>query len=109
MWWRGYGTARPTRLPPGVTIYTTPHRPYCKASKALLNVKGVAFTGIDVESEEDTANAMMARSGRPAAKCLPNSAVYSVSLYIYCLESIVTFKKSTKIEGNCSRVRLRTY
>lgn len=54
----------PGSYQPGVTIYTTPHCPYCKAAKALLGGKGVAFTEIDVARDEKAAAAMVARSGR---------------------------------------------
>jgi len=48
----------------GVTIYTTPDCPYCKAAKSLLNSKGVAFKEIDVGSNPSAAVTMAARSGR---------------------------------------------
>lgn len=47
----------------GVAIYTTPDCPHCRAAKALLRDKGVAFTEIDVESDAEAAKAMVARSG----------------------------------------------
>ena len=49
---------------PGVTIYTTPDCPYCKAAKALLTGKGVEFREIDVAHNERAAATMVARSGR---------------------------------------------
>jgi GrxC family glutaredoxin len=48
----------------GVVIYTTSWCPYCKAAKALLSAKGVAFTEIDVERVPGAAETMAARSGR---------------------------------------------
>jgi GrxC family glutaredoxin len=47
----------------GVLIYTTAKCPYCKAAKALLTDRGVAFTEIDVDRDPAAANAMVARSG----------------------------------------------
>ncbi|MGV6876002.1 glutaredoxin 3 [Pseudochelatococcus sp. B33] len=47
----------------GVLIYTTPECPYCKAAKALLTEKGVAFIEVDVERDPEAANVMVARSG----------------------------------------------
>ncbi len=49
---------------PGVTIYTTPDCPYCKAAKALLSGKSVAFREIDVARDDHAASVMAARSGR---------------------------------------------
>lgn len=48
----------------GVVIYTTPACPYCKAAKALLAQKGVAFTEVEVEVEGDAvaAQTMVVRS-----------------------------------------------
>lgn len=54
----------PGNAPTGVLIYTTAQCPYCKAAKALLTEKGVAFTEVDVEQDAAGAMAMMARSGR---------------------------------------------
>lgn len=48
---------------PGVLIYTTPQCPYCKAAKALLTEKGIAFIEVDVERDPEAANVMVARSG----------------------------------------------
>ena len=47
----------------GVLIYTTAQCPYCKAAKAFLAKKGVAFTEIDVERHPDAAKIVLARSG----------------------------------------------
>ncbi|MGX1743826.1 glutaredoxin 3 [Bosea sp. NPDC055353] len=46
-----------------VTIYTTPWCPYCKAAKALLARKDVAFTEIDVDGKPELRQAMTARAG----------------------------------------------
>lgn len=35
-----------------VTIYSTDYCPYCRAAKALLSSKGVAFTEINVENDD---------------------------------------------------------
>ncbi|RYE31818.1 MAG: glutaredoxin 3 [Hyphomicrobiales bacterium] len=48
---------------PPVTIYTTSWCPYCKAAKALLTRKGVAFTEIDVDAKPELRQAMTARAG----------------------------------------------
>ncbi len=48
---------------PPVTIYTTPWCPYCKAAKALLTRKGVAFAEIDVDGKPELRQAMTARAG----------------------------------------------
>ena len=48
---------------PPVTIYTTSWCPYCRAAKALLTRKGVAFTEIDVDGKPELRQAMMARAG----------------------------------------------
>ena len=48
---------------PPVTIYTTSWCPYCKAAKALLTRKGVAFTEIDVDGKPELHQAMTARAG----------------------------------------------
>ena len=48
----------------GVTIYTTPHCPFCKAAKELLSRKGATFNEIDVDQDAVAAATMVARSGR---------------------------------------------
>ena len=48
---------------PSVTIYTTPWCPYCRAAKALLAQKGVAFTEIDVDGKPELRQEMTARAG----------------------------------------------
>lgn len=48
---------------PPVTIYTTSWCPYCKAAKALLTRKSVAFTEIDVDGKPELRQAMTARAG----------------------------------------------
>lgn len=59
---RGIATRDASIMPP-VTIYTTPWCPYCKAAKALLTRKGVAFTEIDVDGNPELRQAMTARAG----------------------------------------------
>lgn len=49
--------------PSGVLIYTTAQCPYCKAAKALLSQRGVAFTEVDVDLTPGAAEVMVARSG----------------------------------------------
>lgn len=50
--------------PSKVTVYTTPICPYCVAAKALLRKKQVAFTEIDVSTQPELREEMVARSGR---------------------------------------------
>ena len=45
-----------------VEIYTTPWCGYCRAAKALLGRKGVAFREIDVEGDPAQRDEMLARS-----------------------------------------------
>lgn len=47
---------------PKVEIYTTPTCPYCRAAKALLTRKGVAFTEIDVSRDPALRKAMTERA-----------------------------------------------
>ena len=48
---------------PPVTIYTTSWCPYCKAAKALLTRKSVAFTEIDVDGKPELRREMSAKAG----------------------------------------------
>jgi glutaredoxin 3 len=45
-----------------VEIYTTPYCGYCRAAKALLTRKNVAFTEIDVSGDAAQRDAMIARA-----------------------------------------------
>ncbi len=47
---------------PAVEIYTTRWCGYCRAAKALLDRKGVAFTEIDVGEDPDKREEMLARA-----------------------------------------------
>lgn len=47
---------------PTVEIYTTPTCPYCRAAKALLTKKGIAFTEIDVSRDPALRQAMTERA-----------------------------------------------
>ncbi len=46
-----------------IDIYTTGFCGYCRAAKALLTRKGVAFTEIDVSGDAEARSAMMERAG----------------------------------------------
>jgi len=48
---------------PTIEIYTTPWCGYCRAAKALLTRKGVAFNEIDVEDDPDRRQEMIERAG----------------------------------------------
>ncbi len=47
---------------PPIEIYTTPWCGYCRAAKALLTRKGVAFTEIDVSEDPERRREMLARA-----------------------------------------------
>lgn len=47
---------------PPVEIYTTPWCGYCRAAKALLTRKGVAFIEIDVSEDPERRREMLARA-----------------------------------------------
>jgi len=47
-----------------VTIFTTNFCPYCVRAKRLLDHKGVPYTEIDVSSDEELRERMVAESGR---------------------------------------------
>lgn len=49
-------------MQPQVTIYTKNYCPYCKATKALLKAKGVAFTNHEVSRDPLLRAEMIARS-----------------------------------------------
>lgn len=60
-WLRDHAAGAPASG--GVLIYATSHCPHCRAAKALLSGKGVAFTEIDVDRDPEAARAMVAASG----------------------------------------------
>ncbi len=47
-----------------VVIYTKPTCPYCRAAKALLQDKGVAYQEIDIAGDPARRAEMIERSGR---------------------------------------------
>jgi glutaredoxin 3 len=49
--------------PPQVVIYTTDWCPYCARARSLLELKGVAYTEIDVDAVQGARDEMMARGG----------------------------------------------
>jgi glutaredoxin 3 len=46
-----------------VVMYTTGWCPYCARARRLLELKGIAFTEIDVEQQPEARAEMMERSG----------------------------------------------
>lgn len=50
-------------MPPQVTLYTKDYCPHCKATKALLNAKGVAYVNHEVSNDPVLLAEMIARSG----------------------------------------------
>jgi glutaredoxin 3 len=49
--------------PPQVVIYTTDWCPYCARARGLLELKGVAYTEVDVDAVPGARDEMMARGG----------------------------------------------
>ncbi|WP_107496149.1 glutaredoxin 3 [Thalassobius sp. I31.1] len=49
-------------MQPKIVIYTKGYCPYCKATKTLLNTKGVAFLNHDITNDPDLRREMIARS-----------------------------------------------
>lgn len=47
-----------------ILIYSKDYCPYCKAAKALLDSKGLAYTEIDVSDEPEKLQEMLSRSRR---------------------------------------------
>jgi glutaredoxin 3 len=45
-----------------IVLYTTPYCGYCRATKHLLNKKGVAFTEIDVSDDMERRQEMISRA-----------------------------------------------
>ena len=48
---------------PEVTLYTKDYCPHCKAAKALLTAKGIAFINHEISDDPVRRNEMIARSG----------------------------------------------
>jgi len=47
---------------PSITIYTKSWCPYCSAAKKLLDVKGAAFTEIDIEKKPEARAEMIQKA-----------------------------------------------
>ncbi|MBI4435296.1 glutathione S-transferase N-terminal domain-containing protein [Candidatus Uhrbacteria bacterium] len=47
-----------------VTVYSTPTCPFCKQVKAYLKEHNIAFTDIDVMSDQEKAREMIQKSGQ---------------------------------------------
>jgi glutaredoxin 3 len=54
----------PDTMQKEVIIYTTSYCPYCRAAKALLETKGVTFTEIDVEGNNEKRHWLAEVTGR---------------------------------------------
>jgi glutaredoxin 3 len=50
-------------MPVQVQIYTWSNCPYCVRAKALLERKGIPYTEINLDGQEDELNALRARTG----------------------------------------------
>lgn len=48
---------------PRIEVFSSTFCPYCDRAKALLKKKGVAFTEINLETEPDRREEMIARAG----------------------------------------------
>jgi glutaredoxin 3 len=48
---------------PRIEVFSSTFCPYCDRAKALLKKKGVAFTEINLETETDRREEMIARAG----------------------------------------------
>jgi GrxC family glutaredoxin len=79
----------------GVLIYTTAECPYCKAAKALLTEKGVAFTELDVGRDPEAAKAMVARSG--GQRTVPQ--VFIGSIYVGGADKLQAFNESGRLDA----------
>jgi glutaredoxin-like YruB-family protein len=47
-----------------ITIYSTPTCPYCKMAKEFLKGKSIAYTDVDVSTDQDAAAKMVELSGQ---------------------------------------------
>lgn len=45
-----------------VEVYTTDYCPYCTKAKTLLDMKGIAYTAIDVTGDDDARIALVEKS-----------------------------------------------
>lgn len=45
-----------------VEVYTTTYCPYCTKAKTLLDMKGIAYTAIDVTGDDDARIALIEKS-----------------------------------------------
>jgi glutaredoxin 3 len=48
---------------PNIEVFSSTFCPYCDRAKALLKKKGVAFTEINIETESNRRDEMVARAG----------------------------------------------
>lgn len=55
-----------TRLPPSITIYTTPHCHWCRVAKAYLAEKDLAYREIDVTKRASGRREMLLLTGGSA-------------------------------------------
>lgn len=46
-----------------VVVYSTDYCPYCQAAKSLLRAKGVVFTEINVENDDDKRRWLVEKTG----------------------------------------------
>jgi glutaredoxin-like YruB-family protein len=60
---RKKGKAQPSKAQPKVTLYTTSWCPVCKATRAYLNGRGIAFVDYDVEKDQAAAARYRSRGG----------------------------------------------
>ncbi|MFC1595965.1 glutaredoxin family protein [Candidatus Margulisiibacteriota bacterium] len=49
---------------PNIKIYSTPTCPYCQMAKQFLDNKGIAYTSIDVTTDQQAATEMVNKSGQ---------------------------------------------
>jgi len=47
-----------------IKIYSTPTCPWCKKAKAYLDEKGIAYTSVDVSSDDVAQKEMIEKSGQ---------------------------------------------
>lgn len=76
-----------------VTIYTTTYCSYCRAAKAFLTRKGVAFEEIDVTNDPQQRAELVARTGR---RTVPQIFVCSESVGGY--DDLVELNRSGKLD-----------
>lgn len=49
---------------PRILVFTTPHCPYCRATKRYLRQRGIPFKEVDVSRDQAAARDMVRRSGQ---------------------------------------------